>query len=37
MKQNLDHHNPEYMGIESSYNGMDYNDFLIENALDQIS
>ncbi len=29
----LDHHNPEYAGLESHYNGMDYNDYLIEEAL----
>ncbi len=30
---NLDHHSPSYTGIESSYNGIDYNDYLIEEAL----
>ena len=29
----LDHHDPNYRGIEASYNGMDYNDYLFEEAL----
>lgn len=33
---NLDHHDPEYTGIEESYNGMDYNDYLIEVALNML-
>lgn len=29
----LDHHDPDYVGIEDSYDGTDYNDYLIEKSL----
>ena len=35
-KGNLDHHDPEYTGIEGGYNGIDYNDYVFELALQQL-
>jgi hypothetical protein len=30
----LDHHDPEYIGIEDNYDGTDYNDYIFEASLD---
>ena len=32
--ENFDHHSENYIGIEGSYNGMDYNDYLFEMSID---
>lgn len=34
--ENLDHHSENYTGIESLYNGMDYNDYQFEEALNNM-
>ena len=31
----LDHHSEDYVGLEGCYNGMDYNDYLIEKSLQE--
>ena len=33
MKDYLDHHGENYVGIEGCYNGMDVNDYAFEEAL----
>ena len=33
MKNYLDHHNKNYVGLEGYYNGMDANDYAFEEAL----
>lgn len=32
----LDHHDESYTGVENLYNGMDYNDYLFEEALNNL-
>ena len=34
--ENLDHHSENYTGIEGTYNGIDYNDFLFDKAVDSL-
>ena len=34
--ENLDHHSENYKGIQGSYRGIDYNDYLFEQALDNL-
>ena len=33
----LDHHSENYKGIQGSYRGMDYNDYLFEKSLDMLN
>jgi hypothetical protein len=33
MKEYLDHHSDNYVGLEGCYNGMDANDYAFEEAL----
>ena len=33
--EKLDHHSEEYAGLEGCYNGMDYNDYIIEKTLQE--
>ena len=35
--EKLDHHSENYTGVEGLYNGMDYNDYLFEEALKSIN
>ena len=34
--EKLDHHSENYIGIEGLYNGMDYNDYQLEEALNNM-